>query len=339
MLLFVVLGVGLVFVALLVYAGLCSLVGGLLIFLGSWWLASRLGIDDRPSWSESFRAAYWGYLIALVVDMVISLATGGVDGMLREAMAPAGPNPETIGEAFAPGLLRDFIGWLWPGIPTTMAVLAITHRMYRGAAGALRGLVLAIVSLPGSLLFPLAILVGWQQRAPLIGGVGDIVALAVGGGVLLILFAIGAAVPGGFALAATAKRLGSPTALSQSRAWSIAGRCLVVWGAVTGVVMFVLPLFDPFAEQLGELARSTEPLAYLAARPWFIPLGLLTFGLLQTPGVWVASGVVRRRLRFPAPPLGPTAHPALAAAAAVALAAWPVAFGVLWLLASAPWMR
>lgn len=338
-LVFFVVGVGFVFLALLVYAGLCSLVGGLLIFVGSWWLASRLGIDDRLSWSDSWTAAYWGYLLALVVDMTVSLATVGVDGMLSEAMVPVGPNPETIGEAFAPWLMRDFIGWLWPGIPVTTLVLAALHRMYRGTAGLPRGLLLTAVSLPGSLLFPLAILVGWSQRAHLIGGFGDVAGLVVGGGVLLALFAVGASGPGGMALMAAARRLRSPTDLDLQRAWWIAFRCLLVWGAVTGVVMFVLPFFDPFAEQIAELARSTEPLAYLAARPWFIPLALLTFGLLQAPGVWVAARVVRSRLRFPAPPLGPTARPALAAAAAVALAAWPVAFGLLWLLALSPWMR
>jgi hypothetical protein len=309
----------------------------LLVFLGSWWLAARLGIDDRLSWSDSWTAAYWGYLIALVADMVISLATDGIDGVLRESMAPVGPNPETIGEALAPWLLRDFIGWLWPGIPVTMLVLAAMHRMYRGTAGVLRGLALATISLPGSLLFPFAILVGWSQRAPLIGGVGDALGLLVGGGVLVAVLAVGAAVPGGMALMAAVKRLRSPTDLDLQGAWWIALRCLFVWGAVTGAVMFVLPFFDPFAEQIAELARSTEPLAYLAARPWFIPLALLTFGLLQAPGVWVAARVIRGRLRFPAPPLGPTAYPALAAAAAVALAAWPVAFGLVWLAALAPW--
>ncbi len=283
--------------------------------------------------------------------MLVALLGDGPGGFATRAAASVPANPQTVGDVFALDVLRDFAAWLWPGIPVTTLLLAVEHRMYRGLAGVVRGLVLTLISLPGSLLVPLAILVGWQQRITGIGGFDGFGAALLAIGVLLAVFAAVGGLPAGAVLTAATRRPGGLPPASRRRAYLTAVLALVAWGAVTAVVMFVLPLFDPFSTHLWEMARSGDALGYLLGRPWLVPAAIITFGLLQTPGVLVAARVVEARLAARAPdgrrvrgprriiPLVVNARPEPSVTAMTALATattWPLALLLAWLIASVP---
>ena len=252
---------------------------------------------------------------------------------------------------FALDALREFASWLWPAVPITALLLLFMHRMYRGIVGVARALALTVVALPGSLLLPLAILVGWEGRLANIGSSTDFAAALLALGILLLVFALVGAVPAGAVLRVASRRPGGLPPASRRRAYLTAVLALVVWGAVTVVLMFALPLFDPFSDHLWEMARSDGALGYLVARPGLVPAAAVTFGLLQTPGVLIAARVVEARLAARGPdgnrmrgtkgimPLEIVTRPEPSVAGMTALATattWPLALILAWLLVSTP---
>ena len=268
--------------------------------------------------------------------MALAIAGDGVGGIAGRAAASVPDNPQTVGEVFEPAVLRDFASWLWPAVPITMLLLFFMHRMYRGIAGVARALVLTVVALPGSLLVPLAILVGWEGRLSSIGTPTDFAAALLAIGILLLVFAVVGGVVAGSVIWLASRRPGGLQPSSPWLAYGTAVMALAVWGAVTVVVMFVVPLFDPFSAHIWEMTQSGGAPGYLLARPWLLPAGVLAFGVLQTPGVLIAARVVGKRLGAG----GGTGTPRPSATGVTAIAAattWPLALALIWMIASTPY--
>jgi hypothetical protein len=221
-------------------------------------------------------------------------ATRGL-GEAGSVATTVGLAPETINEVFAWSSLHVLLSWLWPGILVAATVLWLTEPMYAGAAGLLRALIVAGVAMP-SLLLRLAFLVGLGQRLAGTGGLDDIGYVVLALAVLLASLALVGGLLAGLVLYLASRALDPDRARSAGRAYLTAVFALLAWGGVTILVIYFVPIRDPYADHLWAMAHAPDAMAYLRERPGMLLGALVSFALLQSPGLWIAALIVAQRL-------------------------------------------
>lgn len=320
-----VFGLGFVLLAGLVYAGLCALAGAVLLYS-----ASRLVGGGKLSWADAYRPVFFGYLVALLVDGIRTrIVTGSVLGSMR-SMSPM-EEVTTFADAFALPLVASLMDWLWPGVPVAMVLLAVQSPAYRGVGGVARSAVLSSIALPGSLLVPLGLLLALDQRLGNVSGVGDALARVLALLVAVALYAVVGSLLAAPLLRRALVEFRPPGAGLLRRTHSVAILVLAVWASVTYLVMFFVPLFDPWWGRMVEAAAGGPLPTGLFTHPGAVVAGLMTFALLGAPGVWAGARVGRRLL-------GPSGgslsqRQTLGVTAAVVVTTWPLLLACAWILA------
>jgi hypothetical protein len=307
---------------LVVYAGLCALVGGALIYA-----LTRIVWRERIEWIDAYRPAFIGYAVALIVDGLRIWITAEAAG----SPTPF-PEPQTFNDVFSARFLGSFLGWLWPALPVAMLLLMIEAPLFRGARGVGRAAILSAVSLPGSLIVPLALLLALDERLTAIG-TSDIGPLLLAIAVLIGLYAVLGALFAGPVLyfGVPLRHAGGRRALSIGRAYATAVLALAAWAIATWLVMSFLPFFDPYWADLVKAADASPVPTALIERPAVLLGGTLTFAVLQIPGMFAGERVVRRRLRAAGEPVASGRMRMLTAAAV--LTTWPIVAAAAWIMA------
>ena len=249
--------VGVIIVVFVAYAALLAIAGGLFIEL-----LSRQQSGTPPGWMQSYEAALVGYAYALIGHLLWLWLTSGLAAAATTG-GTVGIDPQTIGEVFSLPVLRAVLSWLWPAIFIAAAVLCVKSQMYGGLFGYVRAALVCLLSLPLSLLLPMAILKGLDQRLAGIGGIDGMPEALLGLTVLLGLYAAIGGLLAGVVLYVSSRALNPAGPRSARRAYLTGFLALLAWGAVTSIVIFLLPVFDPYADAFAEMAKMDKPLAYL----------------------------------------------------------------------------
>ncbi len=315
--------IGFLVVALVVYAALSSLIGALLIWLVCWRLPGK-----TPRFEEIYLSALTGWLCALVIDFAWDWFTGSVNadtlGMIRQDAIPT-----SYGDILNLKSLGQYLSWLWPAFFITPLSLLARTEMFDGLAGYLRAMVISVICLPLSLYLPLVFLMGLQLRLTGTPGIGDGVFLALLGltAMLLIFAALGAVLAAG--VPRFVSRASDAAALTWRRSYFTTFLALLAWAGITAVVMFFVPVFDPYADHLFAMASRGSALSYVNQYPGIVNAGLATFLVLQLPGLLVSTKIISARM-------GPLPYwRALAVTTMVVTVTLPLVLFLMWSLAAA----
>ncbi len=281
--------IGAIVAIFVVGAALLSIVGGLLIAL-----LSRQQSGTQPGWMQSYEAAFIGYTYALIGHLLWLWLTSGLAAAATFG-GTVGIDPQSLGDVFSWPVLRILLGWLWPAIFISAAVLSVKAPMYGGPSGYLRAVLVCLVSLPLSLLLPLAVLMGLDQRLAGIGGMDGMAEALLGLSVMLCIHAALGGLLAGTVLYGLSRVLDPAGPRSVRRIYVSAFLALLAWGALTSIVIFLLPVFDPFADALTAMAKMDSPLPYLQQSPGLLPAAVGTFAVLQVPGLLASGRVLAAR--------------------------------------------